>query len=148
MRDIPDRRRNAALSGTVRTRCHNTSTLIEAYAKAQGLWRHDGAEDALYSDLLELDMSTVEPSIAGPKRPQDRIALSAAGRNLRKAPRSGHRRSRRPAGARPRNIDGESVRIDDGAVLIAAITSCTNTSNPAVMIGAGLLARNARAKRV
>jgi len=119
--------------------------LIEAYAKEQGLWRHDGAEDAIYSDTLELDMSTVEPSIAGPKRPQDRIALKEAdkvyGKHLQTATadRSG-------GGSATAKLDGEEVEIRDGAVLIAAITSCTNTSNPAVMIGAGLLARNARKK--
>ena len=119
--------------------------LIEEYAKAQGLWRHDGAEDPLYTDVLELDLAEVEPSIAGPKRPQDRIALSAADSTYRKhheaaiADRDG-------GGSAIAELDGQSVTIEDGAVLIAAITSCTNTSNPAVMIGSGLLARNARAK--
>ena len=121
--------------------------LIEAYAKAQGLWRHDGEPDALYSDLLELDMSTVEPSIAGPKRPQDRIALREADSTYRRhleaaiADRDG-------GGAATAVLDDTAVEITDGAVLIAAITSCTNTSNPAVMIGAGLLARNAQAKGI
>ena len=119
--------------------------LIEAYAKAQGLWRHDGAPDALYSDLLELDMSTVEPSIAGPKRPQDRIALSAAAESYENHLAAAIA-DRETGGSASAELDGESVSIDDGAVLIAAITSCTNTSNPAVMIGAGLLARNAREK--
>ena len=119
--------------------------LIEAYAKEQGLWRHDGEPDALYSDTLELDMSTVEPSIAGPKRPQDRIALSAAaktyGGHLKKAIAD-----RKGGGSAIAKIDGQDVEIRDGAILIAAITSCTNTSNPAVMLAAGLLARNAAAK--
>ncbi|MDH3806739.1 MAG: aconitate hydratase AcnA, partial [Gammaproteobacteria bacterium] len=119
--------------------------LIEAYAKEQGLWRHDGEPDALYSDTLELDMGTVEPSIAGPKRPQDRIALSMAdttyGRHLAAAIAN-----RESGGSATANLDGEDVEIRDGAVLIAAITSCTNTSNPAVMVAAGLLARNAREK--
>ncbi len=119
--------------------------LIEAYAKEQGLWRHDGQPDALYSDTLELDMSTVEPSIAGPKRPQDRIALSAAaktyGAHLKKAIAD-----RKGGGSAIAKIDGQDVEIRDGAILIAAITSCTNTSNPAVMLAAGLLARNAAAK--
>jgi aconitate hydratase len=119
--------------------------MIEAYAREQGMWRHDGQEDALYSDVLELDMNSVEPSIAGPKRPQDRIALSEADvvyeGHLQKAieDRSG-------GGSATAELDGETVEIRDGAVLIAAITSCTNTSNPAVMVAAGLLARNARAK--
>ena len=119
--------------------------LIEAYAKEQGLWRHDGQPDALYSDTLELDMSTVEPSIAGPKRPQDRIALSAAAKTYGKhleAAISG----RKETGSAIAKIDGKDEEIRDGAILIAAITSCTNTSNPAVMLAAGLLARNAAAK--
>ena len=119
--------------------------LIEAYAKEQGMWRYDGGEEAVYSDLLELDMGTVEPSIAGPKRPQDRIALKEADSiyagHLEKAVAG-----RDAGGSSTAKLDGEDVEIRDGAVLIAAITSCTNTSNPAVMIGAGLLARNARAK--
>ncbi len=120
-------------------------TMIEAYAKEQGLWRYDGQPDALYSDTLELDMSTVEPCIAGPKRPQDRIALSVADTTYEKhlaaaiADRDG-------GGSATASIKGKDVEIRDGAVLIAAITSCTNTSNPAVMVAAGLLARNARAK--
>ncbi len=119
--------------------------LVETYAREQGLWRRDGQEDALYTDTLELDLGTVEPSIAGPKRPQDRIALSAAAETYRRhlgtavADRNG-------GGSATANIDGEDVEIRDGAVLIAAITSCTNTSNPAVMVAAGLLARNAYAK--
>ncbi len=120
-------------------------TMIEAYAKEQGLWRHDGQPDALYSDTLGLDMGTVEPCIAGPKRPQDRIALSVADTTYERhlaaaiANRDG-------GGSATASIKGNDVEIRDGAVLIAAITSCTNTSNPAVMVAAGLLARNARAK--
>ncbi len=119
--------------------------LIEAYAKEQGMWRYEGEPDALYSDLLELDMGTVEPSIAGPKRPQDRIALSAADSSYRKHLEAATA-NRTSGGSAAAELDGRQVEIKDGAVLIAAITSCTNTSNPAVMIGAGLLARNARAK--
>ena len=110
--------------------------LIETYAKEQGLWRDDGQPDALYSAMLELDLSDVEPSIAGPKRPQDRIALSAAattyGKHLEAAVAD-----RKAGGSAVANMDGKEVQIRDGAVLIAAITSCTNTSNPAVMIAAG-----------
>ncbi len=119
--------------------------LIEAYAKYQGLWRHDGQADALYSDTMDLDLATVEPSIAGPKRPQDRIALSVADSTFEKhleiatANRDG-------GGSAKAELNGQAVEIRDGAVLIAAITSCTNTSNPAVMVAAGLLARNAREK--
>jgi aconitate hydratase len=119
--------------------------LIESYAKEQGLWRHDGESTALYSDTLELDMSTVEPSIAGPKRPQDRIALSAADTTFKKHLEAAIAK-RDDGGSATANLDGEEIEIRDGAVLIAAITSCTNTSNPAVMVAAGLLARNANEK--
>jgi aconitate hydratase len=119
--------------------------LIEAYAKEQGMWRHSGQEDPLYSNTLELDMGTVEPSLAGPKRPQDRIPLRSADKIYR-----GHLEKtiadRDFGGSATIQLDGEDVELKDGAVLIAAITSCTNTSNPAVMIAAGLLARNAREK--
>jgi len=119
--------------------------LIEEYAKAQGMWRHSGQEDPLYSDTLSLDMGTVEPSIAGPKRPQDRIALSVADSTYREhlATMTANRET---GGSANISLDGNDIEIADGAVLIAAITSCTNTSNPAVMIAAGLLARNAREK--
>ena len=120
-------------------------SLIEAYSREQGLWRQTGQPDADYSDVLELDMGTVEPSLAGPKRPQDRIALNEAdsvfARDLEAAIAD-----RSEGGSATASLDGEEVEINDGAVLIAAITSCTNTSNPAVMIAAGLLARNAREK--
>ncbi|MGI9270134.1 MAG: aconitate hydratase AcnA, partial [Woeseiaceae bacterium] len=119
--------------------------MIETYAKEQGLWRHDGQADALYSDTLELDMGTVEPSIAGPKRPQDRISLSVADSTYEKHLEAAIA-NRDGGGTATANLDGDDVEIRDGAVLIAAITSCTNTSNPAVMVAAGLLARNARAK--
>jgi len=117
--------------------------LVEAYAKAQGLWRTGGDPEAEYSDVLELDMGDVEPSIAGPRRPQDRIPLAEAGTVF-------HREmepidSKRSSGGSAKvESGGRSFDLKDGAVLIAAITSCTNTSNPAVMMGAGLLARNAR----
>jgi aconitate hydratase len=117
--------------------------LVEAYAKAQGLWREDGQPDPLYTDVLELDLAAVEPSISGPSRPHDRITLSAAAQTYESC--------RREAGidvARAVRVtkDGESFKLADGAVVIAAITSCTNTSNPSVMVGAGLLARNAVAR--
>ena len=129
------------LSGRDASQC----ALIEAYAKAQGLWRHDGEPDALYSDTLELDMATVEPSIAGPKRPQDRIALSTAATRYERI-LADAAATRGDGGKATATIDGDDVEINDGDILIAAITSCTNTSNPAVMIAAGLLARNAREK--
>ena len=119
--------------------------LIEAYAKAQGMWRYTGQEDPLYSDSLELDMGTVEPSLAGPKRPQDRIPLSVADSTYQDH-LTKMTADRETGGSAQIELDAESMEIADGAVLIAAITSCTNTSNPAVMIAAGLLARNARAK--
>ncbi|MEO1247216.1 MAG: aconitate hydratase AcnA [Pseudomonadota bacterium] len=119
--------------------------LVEAYARTQGLWREDGQPDALYTDTLELDLSTVEPCIAGPKRPQDRIELSVADSTYEKHLEAAIA-NRKGGGKATATVGGSDVEIRDGAVLIAAITSCTNTSNPAVMIAAGLLARNARAK--
>jgi aconitate hydratase len=119
--------------------------LIEAYAREQGLWRRDGQADALYSDTLELDLASVEPSLAGPKRPQDRIALGNADKVIRKHLENAVS-ARKSGGSATVTLDGTKAEIRDGSVLIAAITSCTNTSNPAVMVAAGLLARNARAK--
>ncbi|MGH3686787.1 MAG: aconitate hydratase AcnA [Pseudonocardiaceae bacterium] len=112
--------------------------LVEAYAKEQDLW-HDLHREATYSEYLELDLSTVVPSIAGPKRPQDRIALSDAKAAFRQA--LAQDRPSSPTPVRP--TEGAGYEIDHGAVVIASITSCTNTSNPSVMIGAALLARNA-----
>ena len=116
--------------------------LVEAYAKAQGLWRDEGY-DAVYSDTLELDMATVEPSLAGPKRPQDRVALKDAATEFAKV--AEEHRSRTGRSTDTAKVEGEDYEIRDGSVVIAAITSCTNTSNPYVMIGAGLVARKARA---
>ena len=120
--------------------------LVEAYARAQGLFREPGAPVATYSDTLVLDMGTVEPCISGPKRPQDRITLRAA-----KSVVTGHleaMQAERGTGDGSVTVtrNDESYELRDGAVVIAAITSCTNTSNPAVLVGAGLLARNARAR--
>jgi aconitate hydratase len=118
--------------------------LIEAYAKAQGLWREDGQAEPLFTDVLSLDLGDVEPSLAGPSRPQDRIALKEL------AARYGEIEAKQVAdgktGTAPVRVHhkGKDFELKNGAVLIAAITSCTNTSNPYVMIGAGLLARNAR----
>jgi aconitate hydratase len=113
--------------------------LVEAYAKTQGLWR--SSKVARYSDVLTLDMGSVEPSIAGPKRPQDRIALKGAGGKVSELLKAAGKGTKAPVDA-----GGKKFDLEDGAVVIAAITSCTNTSNPAVMVGAGLLARNAAAK--
>jgi aconitate hydratase len=167
--------------------------LVEAYAKEQGMWHDESSEEPTFSDKLALDLSTVEPSLAGPKRPQDRVALSNARDAFREAlcdyvptdgdqtdphdeavaesyPASdppangvpGHEPT--PAGSpavaaphaaatierrhasTPVTVDGTSFELDHGHVVIAAITSCTNTSNPSVMIGAGILARNAVAR--
>jgi aconitate hydratase len=123
--------------------------LVEAYAKAQGLWRIDGAPAAEYTDVVELDLARVEPSLAGPKRPQDRVPLRSAKSAYRTSVKkmAEERANKHPGatGAAAARLDGASVEIKDGAVLIAAITSCTNTSNPAVLVAAGLLARKARA---
>ncbi|HTA33152.1 MAG TPA: aconitate hydratase [Solirubrobacteraceae bacterium] len=174
------------LSGRPRERI----ALVEAYAKEQGLWHDESSEEPTFSDTIELDLATVEPSIAGPKRPQDRIALSDAQVSFRDAlggyvqhydardeadaesfptsdpPANGNDHPR-PADGGPSYVqggdggavtvrsataarctlaDGTVVELDHGHVVIAAITSCTNTSNPSVMIGAGILARNALAR--
>ncbi len=153
--------------------------LVEAYTKEQGLW-HDASREAAYSEYIELDLSTVVPSIAGPKRPQDRVALTEAKESFRGAladyashgeddvdegvlesfpasdapstngerretsgPHEPRHESRRPTRKVTVSLDGQEVEIDHGAVVIASITSCTNTSNPSVMLGAGLLAKKA-----
>jgi aconitate hydratase len=115
--------------------------LVEAYAKAQGMWRPDLPEP-VFSDTLELDLASVEPSLAGPKRPQDRVALREAKASF--AASLAEFGADAAAGAVP--VEGRDHVLRHGDVVIAAITSCTNTSNPSVMIGAGLLARNARAR--
>jgi aconitate hydratase len=153
--------------------------LVEAYCKTQGLFRTDATPDPVFSDTLELDLSTVEPSLAGPKRPQDRVPLKAAKSMFKEALHTELERVGTLAGkaevARARAVsaepelstavvaeapdevlhahgaatvemNGETFPLRHGAVVIAAITSCTNTSNPSVMLGAGLLARNAVAK--
>jgi aconitate hydratase len=114
--------------------------LIEAYAKVQGLW-HDSSIEPRYSEYLELDLSTVVPSIAGPKRPQDRIQLSKAKESFEKVLPSYSAQVSKPTA-----VAGQSFAMDNGHVAIASITSCTNTSNPSVMLAAGLLARKAVAK--
>jgi aconitate hydratase A / 2-methylisocitrate dehydratase len=114
--------------------------LVERYSKVQGLWREPG-DGPEFDALLELDLGTVEPSLAGPRRPQDRIALGGVAANFSASyPQT--------AGVAPKPVEvgGETAQLGHGSVVIAAITSCTNTSNPAVMVGAGLLARNAVAR--
>jgi aconitate hydratase len=122
--------------------------LVREYAREQGMWRTNGMREADYTDVLELDLATVEPSLAGPKRPQDRVPLRTSQTSYRKnlAKMVEERTGRQPAvtGKATVQSGANSYELTDGAVLIAAITSCTNTSNPAVLIAAGLLARNAR----
>ncbi|TVQ38334.1 MAG: aconitate hydratase AcnA [Wenzhouxiangella sp.] len=142
--------------------------LVENYARAQGMWREDGDADPIYTDIIELDMGEVVPSLAGPKRPQDRVLLSNAKNDFLAAKSTmtsdrdaAHDKedarfkgeggstavgARLPAGCAEVTYKDQTFQLKDGAVVIAAITSCTNTSNPAVMLGAGLLARNARQK--
>ncbi len=111
--------------------------LVEAYTKAQGLFRTDQTPDPIFSDTLELDLAQVEPTLAGPKRPQDRVPLRQAKASFEKA----------MEGAPQKRVsvknNGDAFELSNGSVVIAAITSCTNTSNPSLMIGAGLLAKKA-----
>jgi aconitate hydratase len=124
--------------------------LVEAYAKAQGLWRVNGAPAADYTDVVELDLSKVEPSLAGPKRPQDRVPLHNAKSiyrsSVKKMAEERAQKNPKATGSAPAKLGAASFEVKDGAVLIAAITSCTNTSNPAVLVAAGLLARSALQK--
>ena len=119
--------------------------LVEAYAKAQGMWVDGDTIDAVYTDIVELDLSTVMPSIAGPKRPQDRVLLKDASAAFKADLTKGLGVPAAAAGM-VAEVAGKEYTLTHGDVVIAAITSCTNTSNPYVMLGAGLLARNARAK--
>lgn len=116
--------------------------LVEAYAKAQGMWRNPG-DEPVFTSSLALDMSTVEASLAGPKRPQDRVALPNVPQAFKAATEldiGGHKAK---TDGKTFTLDGQQHELRDGAVVIAAITSCTNTSNPSVMMAAGLLAKNA-----
>ena len=118
--------------------------LVERYFKAQGLFRTDETPDPVFTDTLELDMRTVVPSLAGPKRPQDLVALAGGVKNsFRKAFPDASSRITHHASRNPNATSGD---LEDGSVVLAAITSCTNTSNPSVMIGAGLLAKKAAEK--
>ena len=114
--------------------------LVEAYAKEQGLWHTADGVEPVYSEYASLDLADVEPSLAGPSRPQDRVALAGAGDAFRVALDRPMRTSSASPEAAPHHL------LEDGDVVVAAITSCTNTSNPQVMVGAGLLARNAVAR--
>lgn len=113
--------------------------LVETYAKLQGMWRDSNSVQPLFTSIVELDLSTVSPSIAGPKRPQDRIALTEAKPSFLRYLHKEYEL----ASPRTFPIEGKPYTIQDGAIIIAAITSCTNTSNPEVMVSAGLLAKKA-----
>ena len=113
--------------------------VVEEYAKAQGLW-HDASREPAYSEYLELDLADVVPSLAGPKRPQDRVTLDAAATSFAEALPT---YTQEPDKTATLALEGQEVTIGHGAVVIAAITSCTNTSNPSVMLGAALLAKKA-----
>ncbi|RVA37260.1 aconitate hydratase AcnA, partial [Mesorhizobium sp. M7A.F.Ca.US.001.01.1.1] len=126
---------------TMSGRSEDRIALVEAYAKAQGLWRETGSADPVFTDLLELELGSVVPSMAGPKRPEGRVALEGIPDGFAKAMETEYKKaaeiSKRYA------VEGTDHDLGHGDVVIAAITSCTNTSNPSVLIGAGLLARNA-----
>jgi aconitate hydratase len=126
---------------TMSGRDNDRIALVEAYAKAQGLFRQSGGPDPVFSDTLELDLAMVEPSLAGPKRPEGRIALPGIKSGFAAALESEYKKPGELAKRVP--VQGQSFDIGHGDVVIAAITSCTNTSNPSVLIAAGLLARNA-----
>src|SRR5262249_6896314 len=118
--------------------------LVEAYAKSQGIFRTAAEADPVYSETIELDLATVEPSLAGPKRPQDRVSLKQSKSGFQAALGSLQAGLKKTTATAVAVAEPEAVAtLDHGAVVIAAITSCTNTSNPSVMIGAGLLAKKA-----
>ncbi|WP_099867175.1 aconitate hydratase AcnA [Pararhizobium haloflavum] len=129
---------------TMSGRDEDRIALVEAYSKAQGMWRESGSPDPVFTDMLELDLGEVVPSMAGPKRPEGRIALENIASGFAKALEDEYKK---PGQIDKRyQVEGEDFDLGHGDVAIAAITSCTNTSNPSVLIGAGLLARNAAAK--
>ena len=116
--------------------------LVRAYTQAQGLWRDASAPEPAFTDTLELDMTSIEPSLAGPKRPQDRVPLADVDDQFNSELDKTYHKASDPRVT----VEGESFDVGNGDVVIAAITSCTNTSNPSVLIGAGLVARKAREK--
>ncbi|HWT51962.1 MAG TPA: aconitate hydratase AcnA, partial [Caulobacter sp.] len=132
----------AFLKGTGRTA--ERVALVEAYAKEQGLWWEPGVAEPTFTDTLELDLSVVQPSLAGPKRPQDRVLLADASVKFAESLAGEFGKAEQPDLRAP--VEGENFDVGHGDVVIAAITSCTNTSNPSVLIAAGLLAKNAVAK--
>lgn len=128
-------------------RDEDSIAVVEAYAKAQGFFRTSNTPVAKFSSTVKLDISTVKPCISGPKRPQDRVPLEQSQCMYKSAVKAlKEERKSTSSGSVTTNINGQDVEIKDGAVVIAAITSCTNTSNPSVMLGAGLVARKAREK--
>ncbi|MGE5215639.1 MAG: aconitate hydratase AcnA [Chloroflexota bacterium] len=126
-------------------RDHHQIQLVEAYAKEQGMFRTDASPEPMFSDTLELDLATVVPSLAGPRRPQDRVPLTESKKAFKEA-----LPSLMKSGSTDKSVvvqmNGDKFQLKHGSVVIAAITSCTNTSNPSVLIGAGLLAKKAAAK--
>lgn len=125
-------------------RDEETMALVEAYAKAQGMWRDANYADPIFTDTLELDMGTVVPSLAGPKRPQDRVSLSDAAKGFAAELPKLNVGSVQAGDKKP--VAGTDYSVQHGSVVIAAITSCTNTSNPSVMIAAGIVAKKAQEK--
>jgi len=124
-------------------RSDETVALAAEYSKAQGMWRDEGSADPIFTSTIELDISTVKPCISGPKRPQDRIVLSDSTNKFNSALTETFKVR---AKSEPTKVSGKDFDLDHGSVVIAAITSCTNTSNPSVMLGAGLVARKALEK--
>lgn len=124
--------------------------LVESYYKAQDMFRTDETPDPVFTDVIELDLSTIVPSLAGPKRPQDRVELTAMKQSFNESIRTpidkggfGLTDAQIEQSAEVKHPNGKTSKLSTGAVVIAAITSCTNTSNPSVMIGAGLVAKKA-----
>ena len=124
-------------------RTEDQVALVEAYARAQGMWRDASAPDPVFTDTLELDMATVQPSLAGPKRPQDRVLLTDVSAGFGTELANGYKKGAEATRRVP--VSGTDFDLGHGDVVIAAITSCTNTSNPSVLVAAGLVARKARA---
>jgi aconitate hydratase len=122
--------------------------LVEAYAKAQGLWRDSASPDPVFTDTLELDLATVEPSLAGPKRPQDRVALGSVASSFAKDLAAGTMGVPGDEAGKRVPVEGSNYDLGHGDVVIAAITSCTNTSNPSVLVAAGLVAKKANEKGI
>ena len=126
---------------TMSGRSESRIALVEEYAKAQGMWRESGSADPVFTDLLELDLAEVVPSMAGPKRPEGRQALESVADGFEQAMETEYKKTLEAT--KRYAVEGASYDLGHGDVVIAAITSCTNTSNPSVLMGAGLLARNA-----